>query len=56
MTFVTLIPSLCSYDNPAALNTIFTAAYDEIVLGDKTAQQSMDDVKPKIDAILAENA
>jgi ABC-type glycerol-3-phosphate transport system substrate-binding protein len=38
------------------MNTLFTAAYDEIVLGNKTAQQSMDDVKPKIDAILAENA
>ena len=38
------------------MNTLFTAAYDEIVLQSKTAQEAMDDVKPKLDAILTENA
>ena len=37
------------------MNKLFTSAYDEIVLESKTAQQAMDDVKPDIDAILAEN-
>jgi ABC-type glycerol-3-phosphate transport system substrate-binding protein len=37
------------------MNSLFGAAYDEIVLKNKTAKEAMDDVKPKIDAILAEN-
>ena len=37
------------------MNKLFGAAYDEIVLQNKSAQQAMDDVKPDIDAVLAEN-
>ena len=37
------------------MNKFFRAAYDEVVLGQKTAQVAMDEVKPKIDQVLKEN-
>jgi hypothetical protein len=38
------------------IDTLVQSAYDRVVLGETNAKQAMNDVKPKVDAVLKEMA